>query len=63
MKIPPVRGELLLADRWRDGRADKHGEANSRSVVAVWSDVRVTMFQKEKLLPFADLLLCFWTDR
>jgi len=31
MKIPPVRAEFLLADGWRDGRTDGHGEANSLS--------------------------------
>jgi hypothetical protein len=31
MKIPLVSSELLLADRWTDGRTDRHGEANSFS--------------------------------
>jgi len=31
MQIPPMRAELLLADSWREGRTDRHGEANSRS--------------------------------
>ena len=29
MKIRPVGAELLYADRWTDGRKDRHDDANS----------------------------------
>jgi len=30
MKICPVGAELFHADGWKDGRIDRHDEANSR---------------------------------